>query len=239
MKPWALITGATGSIGQAAAFALAEKYNLILHYCHNKEKAVKIEEGLASATKVTLFQADFKDPELTVEALAKLPDTPDLIVHSAGVSRPMLFQEETSSKMSEEMNIAVITPAAIIRSLLPHMIQNQSGNIIFVSSIWGETGASMEVTYSTCKAAQNGLVKSLAKETAPSGIRVNAVAPGAVDSDMMKMYSSEEQREITSEIPLSRFAKPEEIASCITFLSEKESSYISGHVLQVNGGWYT
>ncbi|PTL39606.1 elongation factor P 5-aminopentanone reductase [Alkalicoccus saliphilus] len=239
MKPWALITGATGSIGQAAAEALAEKYNLILHYCHNKEKAEKLKEELVPVTKVTLFQADFNNPGLTVETLAELPDTPALLLHSAGVSRPMLFQEEAFGKMSEEMNIAVITPAAIIRSLLPHMIQRQSGNIIFVSSIWGETGASMEVTYSTCKAAQNGLVKSLAKETAPSGIRVNAVAPGAVESDMMKMYSPEEQREITSEIPLSRFAKPEEIASCITFLSEKDSSYISGHVLQVNGGWYT
>jgi 3-oxoacyl-[acyl-carrier protein] reductase len=239
MKPWALITGATGSIGQAAAEALAEKYNLILHYCHNKEKAEKLKEELVPVTKVTLFQADFNNPGLTVETLAELPDTPALLLHSAGVSRPMLFQEEAFGKMSEEMNIAIITPAAIIRSLLPHMIQRQSGNIIFVSSIWGETGASMEVTYSTCKAAQNGLVKSLAKETAPSGIRVNAVAPGAVESDMMKMYSPEEQREITSEIPLSRFAKPEEIASCITFLSEKDSSYISGHVLQVNGGWYT
>ncbi|TVP84247.1 MAG: SDR family oxidoreductase [Alkalicoccus sp.] len=239
MKPWALITGATGSIGRAAAEVLAGKYNLILHYCHNKEKAEELEEELTPVTKVTLFQADFKDPGLTLEALAELPNNPDLLVHSAGVSRPMLFQEEAFSKMSEEMNIAVITPAAIIRSLLPDMIKRQSGNIIFVSSIWGETGASMEVTYSTCKAAQNGLVKSLAKETAPSGIRVNAVAPGAVESDMMRMYSLEEQREITNEIPLSRFAKPEEIASCITFLSEKESSYISGHVLQVNGGWYT
>lgn len=239
MKPAAFITGGTGSIGQAVARELAADYHLYLHYCRDSETADQLKEELSSVTEVSLVQADFDLPEQAVETVGKMPETPELFVHCAGVSEPMLFQEESSSKMMKELNIAVVTPAAIIRKLLPVMIQKQKGNIIFISSIWGDTGASLEVTYSTCKSAQHGLVKALAREAGPSGIRVNAVAPGAVDSEMMNIYSTEEIHQIKEEIPFSRFARPEEIASCVKFLAESSSSYISGHIMHVNGGWYT
>lgn len=107
-----------------------------------------------------------------------------------------------------------------------------------MSSVWGETGASCEVLYSMVKGAQNALIKGLAKELAPSGIRANAVSPGAVQTDMLQSYSSEDITMLEEEIPLGRLASPDEIADAIWFLASKQSSYITGQILSVNGGWY-
>ncbi|WP_147802302.1 elongation factor P 5-aminopentanone reductase [Alkalicoccus halolimnae] len=239
MKPQALITGATGTIGEALAEKLAEDYRLTLHYCAHKEKAEQLKEKLTPLTDIDLFQADFFHPEETAQKFLEAGCTPQLIVHCAGVASPALFQTENPLRMGREFNIAVASPAAIIQKVLPGMINEGEGKIIFVSSIWGETGASMEVTYSTCKAAQIGFVKALAKETAPSGIRVNAVTPGAVRSPMMDNYSHDEIAALIEEIPASRLAEPSEIADCVIFLAGPAASYVNGHVLRANGAWYT
>lgn len=123
----------------------------------------------------------------------------------------------------------------VTRALLPYMIEKKRGSIVNVSSVWGVKGAAYESVYSASKAALVGLTLALAKELAPSGITVNAVAPGAVDTDMMKCYSPAELDELASSIPLGRVGKPEEIASAVTFLLQ--SNYVTGQVLTVDGGF--
>ena len=118
------------------------------------------------------------------------------------------------------------------------MIANKRGNIVVISSIWGLTGASCEVVYSMVKGGQNAFVKALAKELAPSGIRVNAVAPGAIDTDMLRRFSEEELQSIANDIPIGRIGKPDEVAKTVSFLVSDAASYITGQIISVNGGWY-
>ena len=119
------------------------------------------------------------------------------------------------------------------------MIRQQQGNILFITSIWGQTGSACEVVYSTVKGAQIAFVKSLAKELALSGIRVNGIAPGAVNTSMMADFTEDEIDMIKSGIPMGRMAEPEDIAESVSFLLSEKAGYITGHILNVNGGWYT
>ncbi|SDN29942.1 elongation factor P 5-aminopentanone reductase [Alkalicoccus daliensis] len=239
MKPLAFISGATGAIGEATAKKLASSYRLLLHYHQNDKGALKLQEELQKKTEVFIVQADFTNTAAAVAALEPYAGELELLIHNAGISRPEIFQLTEDEMLVEEMTIGLFTPAAITKRVLQSMISRKKGAVVFVSSIWGETGAAMEVIYSTVKAAQLGFVKSLAKETALSGVKVNAVAPGAVHSPMLSLYSKEETEEVKEQIPLNRFASPEEIAACIEFLAGENSSYIHGHVLSVNGAWYT
>ncbi|MBR6780856.1 MAG: SDR family oxidoreductase, partial [Clostridia bacterium] len=122
------------------------------------------------------------------------------------------------------------------RAAVPHMIRQKSGSIVNIGSVWGETGASCEAAYSACKAGVSGLTKALAKELAPSGITVNCVAPGAVQTSMMQRFSADEISALCEEIPLGRLAQPSEIAQAVLFLSR--ASYITGQILGINGGLY-
>ncbi|TFI46874.1 SDR family oxidoreductase, partial [Diaphorobacter sp. DS2] len=123
--------------------------------------------------------------------------------------------------------------------LLPKLLTKGGGNIIVVSSIWGQTGAACEVAYSAAKGAQIAFVKALSKEVALSGVRVNAIAPGAVETAMLKDFTEEELNAVKSEIPMGRLALPADIANAISFLLSEKASYITGQVMAVNGGWYT
>lgn len=239
MKPLAFISGATGSIGEAIAEQLAGTCRLLLHYHTNSSRAEDLLEKFSQITETTLVQADFKNTEKTLEAFSPYLNDVSIMIHNAGVSRPALFQDTSVQIMQEEMAIGIFSPAALTRKVLPSMISRQEGRIVFITSIWGSAGASMEVVYSTVKSAQQGFVKALAKETAPSGVRVNAVAPGAVKSSMMEMYDSQELKDLESEIPASRLAEPSEIAAAVAFLTGENSSYVHGHILHVNGAWYT
>lgn len=239
MKPLAFISGATGAIGEAAAERLASSYRLLLHYHQNHDKAMELQQRLHSRTEVYLMQADFKDGEAALKAIEPYADEIKLLVHNAGISRPEVFQLTSDIMLEEEMAIGLVTPAKITKRILSPMLAAKEGTIIFVSSIWGETGAAMEVIYSTVKSAQHGFVKALAKETAVSGVKINAVAPGAVDTAMLDGYTKDEIQSLLDDIPVNRLAAPGEIADCIAFLAGDSSSYVHGHILSVNGGWYT
>ena len=162
----------------------------------------------------------------------------DCIINNAGIAEDALFTDITEESWDRMFAVNVKGAFLITKEFLPDMLNKKSGSIVNVSSIWGETGAAMEVHYSASKAALIGMTKALAKELAPSGIRVNCITPGYVDTDMNSGYTKEDVDVITDEIPLERIANPSEIAKTIEFLASDSASYITGQILGVNGGWY-
>ena len=135
--------------------------------------------------------------------------------------------------------VHVISPLMLTKELLPKMIRQQHGNIVLMTSIWGQTGAACEVIYSTVKGAQIAFVKSLSKELALNGIRVNGIAPGAVNTSMLANFTKDEMEDIKGDIPMGRLAEPADIAESVSFIISQRASYITGQILSVNGGWYT
>lgn len=238
-----LITGASGAIGGAIALQLAEVgYSLYLHYNKNREgiEALKAElESRYPDQIFTILQADFSNSDAISHFAESLPKHQiDVVVHNSGHSHIGLVQDVTNQEFDHMVLHHMKAPFLLTQALLPHMIQRRQGRIIFISSIWGLTGASMEVIYSMVKGAQNSLCKALAKELAPSGIAVNAIAPGAIESNMLKVFGQTELEDLKEDIPMGRFGKPEEVASLVRYLCQPEADYITGQVLSVNGGWH-
>lgn len=242
MSKVALITGASGGIGQAMAFRLASKgYTLLLHYHANYEQALRLQNQIANTYQVPVYlcQADLSMPQGVERILEQVCLFPDILIHNAGLSQYGLFTEITQEEYQHMLQLHLTSPFRLTQHFLPRMIQNRWGRIIFITSIWGETGAACETLYSMVKGGLIALTKSLAKELAPSGITVNAVSPGLIDTRMNASFSEEETKEIIEQIPLGRMGFPEEIAHAVSFLCDQESAYITGQVLRVNGGWYT
>ncbi|WP_160719919.1 elongation factor P 5-aminopentanone reductase [Bacillus sp. USDA818B3_A] len=240
MKKYVLLTGASGGIGQAIALHLAAKgYHLYLHYNQNKQTIQELMEKLQPyGGEYIPIQADFASIN-GYQAIVPHIFSLDAIIHCGGKSHYGLLVDLKQDEVQELFNIHVLNPLMLTKELLPKFLSKRSGNIIVITSIWGQTGAACEVAYSSAKGAQIAFVKSLSKEVALNGIRVNAIAPGAVETPMMEGFTPEEMEGISFDIPMGRIAKPEEIASCAAFLLSEESSYMTGQVLAVNGGWYT
>jgi len=173
------------------------------------------------------------------ERLDQLGLAPDILVNNAGIAHYGLLGDVSEEDWDNVMDVNLKGAFLCTQAFLPPMIRQKYGRIINVSSIWGLTGASCEVVYSTAKGGINAFSKALAKELAPSHVTVNAVAPGAVETRMMEGFSREEKEAIASEIPAGRFASPEEIASLVYFLALPESGYITGQIISPNGGWLT
>jgi 3-oxoacyl-[acyl-carrier protein] reductase len=238
----ALITGASGGIGSAIAHKLASHgYSLQLHYHQNRQKAEQIQEEIRSRhqVQVSIYQADLTKPEGTDHLVETLENTPDIIVHNAGLAHYALFTDIQTEDYDKMIQLHLTSPFKLTQQLLPTMISRRWGRIIFITSIWAETGASCEALYSMVKGGLTSLMKSLAKELAPSGITVNAVAPGVIDTQMMSSFTSDELQELYKEIPIGRMGNPAEVAHSVGFLIDEESSYMTGQVMRVNGGWYT
>ncbi|MEC1444195.1 elongation factor P 5-aminopentanone reductase [Bacillus subtilis] len=241
MNKTALITGASGGIGKSISETLAARgYNLLLHYNTNQNAAAELAEKLSEMFGVNaeILQADLSAQDGADQLTSSIVQPIDAIVLNSGRSHFGLITDVDNATVQEMVQLHVASPYMLTRNLLPGMIRNKSGAIVAVSSIWGETGASCEVLYSMAKGAQHSFVKGLAKELAPSGIRVNAVAPGAVDTNMMNQFTPSEKEEIADEIPIGRLARPQEIADATAFLLSEKASYITGQILSVNGGWH-
>lgn len=237
-----LITGASRGIGRAAAELFAERgCRVLLSYHRSREAAEELERELtARGADVMAYGADVSDRE-QVERMAAACERrfggADVLVCNAGIARQGLFTDLTPQEWREMMGVHVDGAFHCCRAVLPGMIRKKEGSIVLVSSIWGLTGASCEVAYSTAKAALIGMTKALAKEVGPSGIRVNCVAPGAVDTAMNAALDGETLASLREETPLGRLGTPQEIAQAIAFLASPEASFITGQVLSPNGGF--
>ena len=159
----------------------------------------------------------------------------DVLINNAGISQYKLFTDITDSDWAEIMNTNLNSNFIVTQEVVKNMIHNKEGLIVNISSIWGITGAAMEVAYSTSKAGIIGLTKSLAKELGPSNIRVNAIAPGIINTSMNSKFSEEEINNIQEEIPLEKIGEPEEVTKCIEWLIK--DNYTTGQVISINGGW--
>ena len=239
-KKHTLITGASGGIGAAIAETFATPDVLLsIHYHRNREQAEQVQKKCQrNGAEVILIQADLSQPDGPERLLAQLTGPVDVFVHAAGHSIRGLLTELTDQDLTELMMVHLFTPMKLARQLLPAMIQKKAGKIIAISSIWGVTGASYEVAYSAAKGGLNSFVKGLAKEVAPSGIQVNAIAPGAIETRMMHDYSQEDRQLIEDDIPAGTLGTPQDIANAVLFLAGPDSHYLNGQIIEVNGAWH-
>ncbi|MFX3624686.1 MAG: elongation factor P 5-aminopentanone reductase [Ectobacillus sp.] len=238
MKKYALITGASGGIGAAMAVRLAaEGYSLYLHYNQGSKNIEKLIRNLGIGEWIPI-QADLSLENGAEQLWGKINHELAAIVYTAGKSLFGLATDVTDEQLNKMTHLQLTSLYKLVKYALPAMIRNRRGNIIVVSSIWGQIGASCEVLYSMLKGAQNSYVKALAKETAPSGIRVNAIAPGAVETEMLNIFTEEDRWGIAEDIPLGRLGTPMEIANVASFLLSENASYITGQIIGVNGGWH-
>lgn len=236
-----VVTGGSRGIGAQIVKTLAnENYKVILNYNNSKEQAEKIQqELLEQGNEIEIIKADVSKREETEKliqfAINKFNKI-DVLINNAGISQEGLFTDVTEEEWQKIINTNLNSVFYCNQQALKYMIPEQQGCIINISSIWGETGASCEVAYSTTKAAINGMTKALAKEVGPSNIRVNAIAPGIIDTDMNRNLTNEELEQIKEQIPLNKIGKALDIAKCVKCLIEDE--YTTGQIISINGGWY-
>lgn len=228
----ALVTGGAGGIGQAVCRKLAQDgYFVYVNYSKSREKAEKLA-GEICGQAVGFDVSDISAMREIAENIGNI----DLLVNNAGISEINLFDKVSDERVNEILEINLMGTLNCSRVFLPEMIRKKSGCIINISSMWGQCGASCEVDYSASKAGVIGFTKALAKETAPSGIRINCVAPGFIMTEMNRNFSDEDLKLILEDIPLGIFGKPEHIADAVSFLASEKAEYITGQILAVNGG---
>lgn len=237
-----LVTGSSRGIGKAIAYAFAEKgAKVILNAATSEERLLQTyQEFIKAGFSVTYFFGDLSDFAVTKALFehiyTEFGTMPSIIINNAGISHVGLFTDTTPELWNKVLTINLNSAYNCSYLGTPSMISNHKGNIINITSIWGNVGASCEVAYSTSKAAINGFTKSLAKELGPSNIRVNAIACGWVDTDMTSCYSEEEKEAFVEEIPLCRTGKTEDIAKACLYLASEDASYVTGQILTVDGG---
>ena len=236
-----IITGGSRGIGAEIVNLLAkEGYNIVLNYNKSETKAKQIQEKLLKENiKIEIFKADVSKRE-EVKKLIKYTlekfKTIDVLINNAGISGQKLFTEITDEEWNTMINTNLNSVFYCSQEALKEMLNKKQGCIINISSIWGVTGGSCEVAYSAAKAGINGLTKALAKEVGLSNIRVNAIAPGIIETEMNSQLAEQEKNEIKEEIPLNKIGKPSDIAKCVKWLIE--DTYTTGQIISINGGWY-
>lgn len=236
-----LVTGASRGIGAATAKVFAEHgFAVAVNFKNNEEAAnLVVDEIRKSGGVAESYRADVADPA-QVEEMVRSVEADlgpiDVLVNNAGVCTSGLLQDMTDADYDFLMDTNVKGAFNTCRAVLPFMISRKKGSIVNVSSMWGETGASFEVLYSMTKAALIGLTKALAKEVGPSGIRVNCVAPGVINTDMNAGYSADDISALKDETPLGDIGSADDVARSIFFLCNDCAGFVTGQVLGVNGG---
>ncbi|WP_224167881.1 elongation factor P 5-aminopentanone reductase [Clostridium baratii] len=236
----AIVTGASRGIGRDIAIKLSENGALVIvNYSKDEEGANEtcniIKEKGGFALKFKADVSNFDEAKDLVEFTVKNTGRLDIVVNNAGISNIGLFMDSTEEDIKNLMGINLFGTLYVTKHALGHML-SRGGNIVNISSMWGEVGASCEVLYSSSKGGINLFTKALAKEMAPSNIRVNAIAPGVIDTSMNAFLNEDDRKELEEEIPLGRFGKGEEIANAVVFLCSNESSYLTGQVIRIDGG---
>lgn len=241
MRRFALVLGASGGIGETVCRQLsAAGWSLYLHYNKNRRQAEILQSDLQEEypdLEFLVVQADFRQ-EQAAEELARNIQSVEAIVIANGQAVVKLLTETTEIEMAELWRVHMQNPARLI-ALLSHKLRRRPVSyVLFIGSIWGSAGAAGEVMYSAVKGAQHAFVKAYAKEAAYSGMRVNAIAPGWIDTRMNNEFSTEERQMIIDQIPLLSTGTPQEIANMVEFMLSGKADYMTGEIVQINGGWY-
>nr|UWI49158.1 SDR family oxidoreductase [Clostridioides difficile] len=237
-----LVTGGSRGIGKAISKTFAKDgYNVLINFNKSENEVKELYTVLdEKGFSVKLFKADIsnrEEVENMIDYCIKEFGGLDVLINNAGISQDKLFTDITDEDWDNMMNINLKGSFYCSQTALKYMISEKKGNIINISSIWGISGASCEVHYSVSKAGIIGMTKALAKEVAPSNIRVNSIAPGVINTDMLSEYNEDEIDVLVEETPLMRLGTPEDIANCAIFLASDKSSFITGQVISPNGGF--
>ena len=227
----ALITGGSRGIGAAAVRAFA-RAGYAVSFLYEKSEAAAA--ALAAETGAAALRCDVADPEAVAAAVASIPPV-DVLVNNAGISHVGLISRITPEEWDRLFAVNVKGIYNTVRAVLPAMLRKQAGAVVNVSSMWGQAGASCEAAYSATKGAVLALTQALARELGPSGIRVNAVSPGVIATEMNAHLSAEELAALAEDTPLGRIGSPEEVAEAILYLAE--AGFVTGQNLPVNGGY--
>ena len=238
MRENVLITGGTRGIGKAMVFAFAKaSYRVFFTYQNSENFASEIEEQ----TGAIGFSVDFENVQNVTDfcdCFSLEFGCVDVLINNAGISQYGLIQDVSELDFDRLFNVNFKSAFFLTQKMIPAMITKRRGTIINVASIWGEMGASCEVLYSSAKGALIAFTKALAKELAPSGIAVNCISPGVVDTDMMARFSNDEKLALAEEIPAGKFVEADEIASLALYLAKSSTASFTGQVLGLNGGMY-
>lgn len=230
-----LITGGSRGIGKACAYEFSKAgYRVILTYNNSREEAEKISED----TGAIIYKVNITNYSniINLENNVKKYGGIDVLINNAGIAQQKLFTDITENDWDSMFNVNIKGMFLVTKTFVKNMISKKSGRIINISSMWGITGGSCEVHYSASKAAVIGFTKALAKELGPSGICVNCIAPGVIETDMNKHLSEEDMNALCDETPLERIGKPSDVAKTALFLAGSDASFITGQVINVDGG---
>lgn len=238
MNKTVLITGGSRGIGKAMVYKFSQAgYNVLLNFNKSEDISNQIANEL---NNVKVYGADVSDRNkvinmvnYAIENFGKI----DVLINNAGISSSGLFQDLPFDEWQRIMDVNLNGVFNCTQAVLPNMIERKYGKIINISSVWGITGASCEVAYSTSKAGVIGMTKALAKEVGPCNIQVNSIAPGIIMTDMVADYSMDELNAITDQIPLGKIGTSDDIANLALFLASDNANYITGQVISPNGGW--
>ena len=231
-----LITGASRGIGREIALNLANNGNrIIANYNKSEEQANILKQ---ENNNIEIYKADVSRREevhkMITDVIQKYGKI-DVLINNAGISEEKMFIDVTDADWNKMINVNLYSVFCVTQEVLPSMVAQKNGCIINISSIWGLVGASCESIYSVSKAGIDAITKSLAKELGPSGIRVNSIAPGIIDTDMNKNLNQQEMDQIKESIPLEKIGKAIDIAKCVEWLVDDK--YTTGQIISINGGW--
>ena len=241
MSKTVVITGASRGIGAQCAREFASAgYNVVINYNKSEEQAnALVNELLAQGLSAAAVRADVSDSAESaqlIEDSIRLFGGVDVLINNAGIGEQKLITDVTDDDWARMIGVNLSAAFYCTRQTLPHMINKKSGRIINISSIWGVCGASCEVHYSAAKAGLIGFTKALAKEVGPSGITVNCIAPGVIDTEMNKALTADDLAALCDETPVGRIGTADDVARMALFLAQEGGSFITGQVVGVNGG---